>query len=195
MTIYTPSDSHVSEKSEEELWELAFNEFDSEKRKNGLYAKLFSLHNGDEIKIKSNYIKERFEQLKVEEIEKKDEQKFIKQEYDKKQSAEDCIKTGNYTSKFYKDVECLLFSNGQAAVKINEKKFRLYENDSSVDKSLRHYAGSGMYLTTGLIRIIEFDDEKIIISCPRCKQKTKVPKNKELEISCPSCEFKWIEKT
>lgn len=187
--------SNASEKKEEELWELALNEFESANRKNGLYAKLFSLHNGDEKKIKSSYIKERFEQLKIEQVEKNEKQNLLRKKYDKNQSAEDCIRNGNYTSKFYKDVECLLFANGQAAIKINEKKFRLYENDSSVDKSLKYYLGNGMYLTTGLMRVIEFDEEKIIISCPRCKQKTKVPKNKELEISCPSCDFKWIEKT
>lgn len=189
------SSVHISEISEEEMWELAFNEFESTNRKNGLYAKLFSLHDGDETKIKSSYIKERFEQLKFDEVKKKEEQKLLKQEYDKNQSAENSIKTGNYTSKFYKDVECLNFSNGQAAIKINANKFRLYENSTSLDKSLKYYAGSGMYLTTGLIRVIDFDNEKIVISCPRCKQKTNVPKNKELEISCPSCDFKWIEKT
>jgi hypothetical protein len=36
---------------------------------------------------------------------------------------------------------------------------------------------------------------KVIISCPSCKQKTRVPANKELEITCPSCNNEWVEKT
>ena len=36
---------------------------------------------------------------------------------------------------------------------------------------------------------------KVIISCPSCNQKTRVPANKELEITCPSCKNEWVEKT
>lgn len=36
---------------------------------------------------------------------------------------------------------------------------------------------------------------KVIVSCPNCKQKTRVPGNKELEITCPSCKNEWVEKT
>jgi len=188
-------DKKETNKSEEDLWELAYNEYNSENRKKGLYAKLLSQHEGDENKIKSSYIKERFEQLKAEELEKIEKNRILKQGYNKNLSAEECINTNSYTSKFYKDTEYLLFANGQAAIKINEKKYRLYDNDDSLNKSLNYHASTGMYLTTGLLGVIEPNDEKIVISCPRCKQKSKVPKNKELEISCPSCDFNWTEKT
>ena len=55
-------------KSDEDFWEQALNEFESENRKKGLYAKLYSLHTGDEAKIKSEYMQERYSQLKEEDI-------------------------------------------------------------------------------------------------------------------------------
>ena len=45
------------------LWEKIADEYDSDKRIKGLYAKLFSENNGDEIKIKSIYYKTRFAEL------------------------------------------------------------------------------------------------------------------------------------
>ena len=182
-------------KNDEYLWEIAIEEYDTPARKKGLYAKIYAKQNGDESKIKSEYIKERYEQLKAEELEKIEKNRILKQGYNKNLSAEECINTNSYTSKFYKDTEYLLFANGQTAIKINEKKYRIYDNDDSLNKSLKYHASTGMYLTTGLLGVIEPNDEKIVISCPRCKQKSKVPKNKELEISCPSCDFNWTEKT
>ena len=55
-------------KNDDDFWEQALNEFESENRKKGLYAKLYSLHTGDEAKIKSEYMQERYSQLKEEDI-------------------------------------------------------------------------------------------------------------------------------
>ena len=51
-------------KNDEDFWEEALYEFESENRKKGLYAKLYSLHTGNEAKIKSEYLQERYSQLK-----------------------------------------------------------------------------------------------------------------------------------
>ena len=182
-------------KNDEELWEAAIEEYDSPMRKKGLYAKIYSQKNGNESLVKAEYIKERFEQLKEEEIERRKEKNKIESEYNKNQSAEDSIKSGRYTLKQVRGVDCLLFENGQAAIKVNERKYRLYEDDESLEKSIKYFANSSMYLTTGLIRVIEINNGFEIISCPRCKQKTRVPTNKELQITCPSCKFEWVEKT
>lgn len=50
--------------NEEELWEIIVEEFDSTKRKKGLYAKLFAETNGDEIAAKIAYYKTRVEEIK-----------------------------------------------------------------------------------------------------------------------------------
>jgi uncharacterized RDD family membrane protein YckC len=51
-------------KKDEDFWEEALYEFESENRKKGLYAKLYALHTGNEAKIKSEYLQERYSQLK-----------------------------------------------------------------------------------------------------------------------------------
>ena len=51
-------------KSDDILWEEALEEFESRHRIKGLYAKLYTQHDGNEQRIKSQYLKERFEQLK-----------------------------------------------------------------------------------------------------------------------------------
>ena len=177
------------------MWERAIEEYDSSARKKGIYAKLYAQRNGDESTIKADYIKERYEQLKAEEAEKNYAKIKSEMEYNKNLSAEESIKTGRYTQKRVKGIECLLFANGEAAIKINESKYRLYEDDTSLEKSLQWFDSCGMYLSTGLIKIIEVGKEYQILSCPRCKQKTRVPTNKELQITCPSCKFQWVEKT
>jgi len=182
-------------KNDEELWETAIEEYDSPMRKKGLYAKIYSQKNGNESLVKAEYIKERFEKLKEEEIERRKEKNKIESEYNKNQGAENSIKSGRYTLKQVKGVDCLFFENGQAAIKVNERKYRLYEDDESLEKSIKYFASSNMYLTTGLIQVIEINNGFEIISCPRCKQKTRVPSNKELQITCPSCKFEWVEKT
>ena len=52
-------------KTDEDYWEDALNEFESANRKKGLYAKLYSLHTGDEAKIKSAYMQERLSDVIV----------------------------------------------------------------------------------------------------------------------------------
>lgn len=181
--------------NDEELWEIALNEFDSDHQKKGLYAKLFSLHRGNEIQIKSDYIFDRFNQLKTEQIEKHVLNLKYQQEQLINQRIEDSIKEGTYKSKFFKGIESLFFANGQAAIKINQDKYRLYKNKASLEKSLKYFVDYGMYLSTDLIRQIEFDDQRLIIDCPRCQQRIRVIKNEELEIVCLSCNFRWTEQT
>lgn len=53
----------VINKNTEEVWELIANEYDGDKRKKGLYAKLFTETNGDENKIRAMYYKQRINEL------------------------------------------------------------------------------------------------------------------------------------
>jgi hypothetical protein len=53
----------LNEKSDESLWEKALNEFDSDRRMAGLWAKAYSEANGDEGKAKAFYLKERVRQF------------------------------------------------------------------------------------------------------------------------------------
>ena len=193
--INFPLKPQLSLVKDEALWELAFNEFDSDDQKKGLYAKLFSRHRGNEVLIKADYIAVRFDELQAAQIEHQSMVIKNEQELLKNQTAEDSIEAGSYQSRFFKGTECLFFANGQAAIKVNQTRYRLYENTAGLEKSLKYFIGSGMYLSTDLIREIKFDDQKLIIDCPRCEQKIKVTRNKELELACPACSFRWTEQT
>jgi len=35
--------------------------------------------------------------------------------------------------------------------------------------------------------------EKVVVLCPACRQKCRVPKDKVVEVTCPSCQCKWTE--
>ncbi len=54
--------------SNDSAWEVASNELNSVNRREGLWAKCFAQADGDENKAKANYLKERVEQLRSEEI-------------------------------------------------------------------------------------------------------------------------------
>jgi len=47
------------------------------------------------------------------------------------------IKAGDYESKFFKGIEGLFFSNGQAAIRVAQNKYRLYDNREGLEKSLK----------------------------------------------------------
>ena len=51
---------------EEEIWEKVLDEYDSAERKKGLYAKLYAEFDGDESKVKAQYLKTRVAQAKEE---------------------------------------------------------------------------------------------------------------------------------
>lgn len=57
-------ESSESKNQDEPLWEEILNEFESEKRNKGLWAKCFAEMNGDETQAKAAYLKERFQTLK-----------------------------------------------------------------------------------------------------------------------------------
>jgi Zn finger protein HypA/HybF involved in hydrogenase expression len=41
---------------------------------------------------------------------------------------------------------------------------------------------------------VDIENSKVIIQCPKCSQKLRVPNNKKIEISCKSCQHKWVAK-
>lgn len=184
-----------SSKDDDELWKAALEEYESSFRNKGLYAKIYSQKNGDESLVKAGYLKERFDQLKIEVKNKNLKREQIDTEYSQKQDAEEFIKSGQYRLKSVRGIDCIFFENGQAAIKVSDGKFRLYEDKNALENSVTNFLSSNMYLMTGMIKIIEIDTQFSIIGCPRCRQRTRVPKNKELQIICPSCNFGWNEKT
>jgi len=42
---------------------------------------------------------------------------------------------------------------------------------------------------------ISSDDTKVILQCPNCNAKLRVPTNKKIEVKCKFCKHQWITKT
>jgi len=98
----------------------------------------------------------------------------------------------------YKDNDVYIFSTGHCAIRF-PRYAEIFIDLYSLKKSYQSYLITGEWLSRKYLGRINFEtdtvDEKTIIHCPRCRGKTRVPKNKELEITCPSCNFIWNEKT
>lgn len=156
------------EKNDEEFWERALNEYEGSDRKKGLWAKLFAEHNGDDQKIKIQYLKIRVEQLTQEsslisnkKLETLPEDNFNleaesskakhPQEY---KNIEDYIISGIYLTKPFMDNEYYLYPNGQAAVKWNDE-LRVYSDEFYVQSALKVYVRSGILPVVGFVRKIE----------------------------------------
>jgi uncharacterized RDD family membrane protein YckC len=200
---------------DDSLWAAALEEFESKSRVKGLYAKLYTQHDGNEQRIKSQYIKERFEQLKkeqkeiqaAEEVRAKEKFELLqKQQLEKKIKESALERTINGKTNLVKSIrgiDCYIYEDGRVAIKVEEHRYRLYVDLETAEESInyfklgnKNYFDEEMrYLPNGFIGWITIDNDKKIISCPRCSQKTRVPSNKELEITCPSCKFQWREKT
>jgi hypothetical protein len=183
-------------KSDDSLWEEALEEFESRHRIKGLYAKLYTQHDGNEQRIKSQYIKERFEQLKKQQKEtqvEEDKSKIQLAQQERKLALENKYKNKKIKSiKLIGDTEFYTFEDGSVAFKVNENQYGLYTNLESAQNALNY---SNLYGSVGFIDLITINTDKVIIPCPKCKINVRVPANKELEIKCPSCKFEWQAKT
>lgn len=205
----------TSIENDDGLWARALEEFESKFRIKGLYAKLYTQHDGNEQRIKSQYIKERFEQLKkeqkeiqaAEEAQAKEKIELLQKEQLEKKIKESALEraiNGKINLvKTIRGIDCYAYEDGRVAIKVEEDRYRLYVDLETAKESIDYYKLGNKnyfdeemrYLPNGFIGWITIDNEKKIISCPRCSQKTRVPSNKELEITCPSCKFQWREKT
>lgn len=183
-------------KSDDSLWAEALEEFESKSRIKGLYAKLYTQHDGNEQRIKSQYIKERFEQLKKQQKEiqaEEDESKVQRAQQKQKLALENNYKNKKIKSiKLIGKTEFYTFEDGNVAFKVNENEYSLYANFKSAENAINY---SNSYGSLGFIELIKINKDKVIISCPQCKINMRVPSNKELKIICPSCKFEWQEKT
>jgi hypothetical protein len=145
--------------NEEEVWEIVAEEFDSTKRKKGLYAKLFADTNGDEIKIRAMYYKERVAELKkeaneivvTEKITDNTEIKITEKIIDYElASDEECISKGWYEKEEIKGFTCFMLRNGKAVVD-TEKKQIVYRNREALKSALATFRVSNKFSTTNML--------------------------------------------
>ena len=197
----------IKTKTDDEIWAIVLDEYNSNLRNKSLYSKLYAQLNGDDAKVKANYLSQRFEQLKQQQIAIENENIRINDEYIKikqtKQTFEKefAIKNEFYKTDYFKSKALLIFEDNQVAVQKDSQSYNLYENIDDAKRSIIILNASGQRSFLGFVREIDMTksekliDEKIIITCPICRKEMKVPKNKDLEIKCPFCRYAWKEKT
>ena len=135
------------EPDEDSVYEIALDEYEGPKRKRGLWAKLCADLNGDEEKIRSQYLKLRAIQIR-DEIIADSRSKAVQKEEDMKQqknlkSALECIRSKQYELWARKGHTYLVLSNGQGAIKFQEQ-FKIYESHQAVKEVIDELAKTGV---------------------------------------------------
>jgi hypothetical protein len=155
--------TEVQTKTDDDLWADALIEFESAKRKKGLYAKLYSLHTGDEAKIKAAYLQERHFELKEEQLRNKANEEALtreKDEYEKKllslNTNEKLVLELLQTTSIKKvgNTDFYMYDDGRVALKVNEAKFALYANFQSAENAISYSNLNGVGFI-GFITIIK----------------------------------------
>jgi hypothetical protein len=175
---------------DEKLWEQAFNEFDSEARRKGLWAKLLVEFNGDNEKAKLKYFKERFEQIKLEllneieqakqkEIQAKESERLAIIEMTKKLTAEECICKGLFELKEHKSKTYYIFPSGEAAIK-RKDEYRIYANETLLVNAIDTYLVTELLPRDGFLRSfkeklteVEIKNKKFVDALERNSYKFK----------------------
>lgn len=157
----TPSTKDFSVKNlsidESKIWEIVADEFDSEFRNKGLFAKCFTEALGDEAKTKAFYYKARFEELLIEqkfvaqqlEIEKVKEQKESEpfgEGRNGRQSLSDieCLKQGYCEKLVMNGYECFDLDNGKAVV-VTPKRILTYKSMDALKKAMLEQKNTGVF--------------------------------------------------
>jgi hypothetical protein len=153
--------------NENDLWEMALNEFEGDERKKGLWAKLYAENDGDESKIKVMYLKTRVKELKDEaelkfELQRaaeiKDQEKLREVEFEKlkKLTVQECIEIDAFEIINHKGREYFKFPNGKTSLK-RYNEIWVYENSEAIEKVLDNYAKTEIYSRDGFLEAIRIN--------------------------------------
>lgn len=162
----------VDMENDHEVWERILNEYEGADRKKGLWAKLFVELDGDERKIKIQYLKIRVEQLMQESSLVPNKKLEISSDHvfnmeveaskakisHQSKNVEDYITAGIFLEKKFMDHEYYLYPNGQAAI-IWADELRLYSEEFYVQSALKVYVRSGVLPIVGFARNIKINSK------------------------------------
>ena len=140
---------------QDEVWSLAYEEFESENRKVGLWARLFSENNGDEAKSKAAYLKVRSEVIHTQLKELLKETNKAKHESNKgdqfNKTEEECITEKIYDLYEGSGYQIYVFPNGKAAFKLF-RIYKIFENKELAITAVSEYRNNGSMGRVGFIR-------------------------------------------
>lgn len=148
--------------NEDLCWEEALNEFDSEKRNKGMWARLYVENNGEEEKIKISYIKIRAEQLiseaKQKQVDSVREEKMEIERYSEK-TIEEMLAEKMYYENAINGITYVVFKNGMAGIKQNDG-YIVYQAEDNVKTVLKQLQNSNLYSLNGFVKRIRSEQEK-----------------------------------
>jgi hypothetical protein len=139
------------------IWADVYKEFDSSDRNVGLWAQLFSQHEGDESKAKAAYLKIRFD-AKSEERRAatlallEAEKNFSRKDYLNK-TEETCLKDKIFDLYTSSGFEIFVFPNGKAAYK-RFRVYKVYESKDAAINAIKIYLNTEVLGRSGFIREI-----------------------------------------
>lgn len=172
---------------DESIWEQAFKEFESEGKRNGLWARLLVEFEGDNDKAKIKYLKVRFEELKSElnakiEIEKvrKNKEQVDKQisanEKAKGLSTEECIEKGFYELKEFQSKKYYSYPNGEVSILINDEHF-IYDTEDSLKHSITTHSEISRHIGDNPLLDIIDDSMSSMPPAAYCRKYSILPYN------------------
>jgi hypothetical protein len=140
---------------QDDVWTLAYIEFESDNRKIGLWARLFAENNGDEAKSKAAYLKVRSEAIRTHLKEALKETHKAKYESNKdihfNKTEEECITEKIYDLYEGSGYQIYVFPNGKAAFKIL-RIYKIFEDKESAIAAVGEYSDRGSMGRVGFIR-------------------------------------------
>jgi hypothetical protein len=140
---------------QDDVWSLAYEEFESDNRKIGLWARLFAENNGDEAKSKAAYLKVRSEVIHAHLKEALKETHKTKYESNKDvhfdKTEEECITEKIYDLYEGSGYQIYVFPNGKAAFKLF-KIYKIFENKELAITAVGEYRNNGSMGRVGFIR-------------------------------------------
>ena len=137
---------------QDQVWSLAYEEFESENRKIGLWARLFAENNGDDAKAKAAYLKASSEVIHNklrESLIAKNKEKYQSNKKDAvNKTEEECINDKIYDLYEGSGYQIYVFPNGKAAFKL----YKIFENKELAITAISEYRNNGSMGRVGFIR-------------------------------------------
>ena len=183
--------------NDESLYEQAYDEYHSGKRKKGLYLKLLTNNDGIQDRAEYEYIRVRVEEFKDEiKNNRFNKQSQLKTLSEEERNSLEKIFSSNFTEGYIEGLKCLLLDTGEAAIEVAKGKYRIYEDEDSMRKSAVYHRSMGQYLATGFVKTINLEEVKntkktTTLTCRKCAQKFRV-KNETKMVECSNCGRKWL---
>ncbi len=196
--------------NDEIFYEKALSEFESNRRK-GLWIKILAKNEGDEIKSKFEYIRLRAEEIQIDDVTFRGQQKILNEKINQEQFENQLlleVKIGKHKPIQIKGESCLLLESGKVIYQMKNGDFLIYKNEIYMGNYLEYRQKNqgyvGVLKKDATLKIPEIksdatigipetksDSETVISVCRKCTLRLRV-KNSTGMVKCPECGHRWL---